>query len=105
MSTRPVPAWSLPPGAAPPIETDATWSAILTREWAFGGARGDVDVCVVDSGVDPVHPLVGPLASALAVVSEEGETAIVEDDLGDVCGHGTACAGVIRSLATDCRLH
>ena len=105
MSTRPVPAWSLPPGDAPPIETDATWRAIVTREWAFGGSRGDVDVCVVDSGVDPAHPLVGPLASALAVVSEDGETAIVEDDLGDVCGHGTACAGIIRSLAPDCRLH
>ena len=105
MSTRPVPAWSLPPGDAPPIETDAAWRAIVTREWAFGGSRGDVDVCVVDSGVDPAHPLVGPLASALAVVSEDGETAIVEDDLGDVCGHGTACAGIIRSLAPDCRLH
>ena len=105
MSTRPVPAWSLPPGDAPPIETDATWRAIVTRDWAFGGSRGDVDVCVVDSGVDPDHPLVGPLASALAVVSEDGETAIVEDDLGDVCGHGTACAGIIRSLAPDCRLH
>ena len=105
MSTRPVPAWSLPPGDAPPIETDAAWRAIVTREWAFGGSRGNVDVCVVDSGVDPAHPLVGPLASALAVVSEDGETAIVEDDLGDVCGHGTACAGIIRSLAPDCRLH
>ena len=28
-----------------------------------------------------------------------------EDDAGDVCGHGTACAGIIRSLAPDAELH
>ena len=27
------------------------------------------------------------------------------DELGDVCGHGTACAGIVRSLAPACRLH
>jgi subtilisin len=29
---------------------------------------------------------------------------ILDDDSGDLCGHGTACAGVIRSLAPDCEL-
>ncbi len=53
-----MPAWSLPPGEAPAIETDAAWRGIVTRDWAFGGSRGEVDVCVVDSGVDPAHPLV-----------------------------------------------
>ncbi|HEX6725125.1 MAG TPA: hypothetical protein VF073_07745, partial [Gaiella sp.] len=81
MSARPVPAWSLPPGDAPPVETDAAWRAIVTRDWAFGGSRGDVDVCVIDSGVDPAHPLVGPLASSLAVALSDGATAIVDDDL------------------------
>ena len=28
-----------------------------------------------------------------------------EDDGGDVCGHGTACAGIIRSLAPGADLH
>ena len=105
MSTRPVPAWSLPPGEAPAIETDAAWRGIVTREWAFGGSRGEVDVCVVDSGVDPAHPLVGPLASAVAVVREGDEVSVVDDEVGDVCGHGTACAGIVRSIAPDCRLH
>jgi subtilisin len=105
VSARPVPAWSLPPGEAPAIETDAAWRAIATRDWAFGGSRGEVDVCIVDSGVDPDHPLVAPLASAVAVVRDDEGVAIVDDELGDVCGHGTACAGIVRSLAPDCRLH
>jgi subtilisin len=40
----------------------------------------------------------------VAVTVEDGETIIDDDELGDVCGHGTACAGIIRSLAPDCRL-
>jgi subtilisin family serine protease len=95
----------MPPGEAPVIQADEAWRAIVTREWAFGGSVGDVDVCVVDSGVDPDHPLVGPLASALAVAREGEEVSIVEDELGDVCGHGTACAGIVRSLAPGARLH
>ena len=105
MSTRPVPAWSLPPGEAPAIETDPAWRDIVTRDWAFGGSRGEIDVCVVDSGVDPAHPLVGSLASAVAVAREGDEVSVVDDEVGDVCGHGTACAGIVRSIAPDCRLH
>ena len=35
-----------------------------------------------------------------------GRRADAEDDLeGDLCGHGTACAGVVRSIAPDAELH
>jgi subtilisin len=105
VSARPVPAWSLAPGEAPPFETPASLLRAIDREWAIGGSRGAVDVCIVDSGVDGTHPLVGGLASAVAVVREDDEIRMVEDELGDVCGHGTACAGIVRSLAPDCRLH
>ena len=105
MSARPVPAWSLPPGDAPPVTADSAWRATVTREWAFGGSTGAVDVCVVDSGVERGHPLVGTLESAYAVVHRDDGVEVVADDSGDVCGHGTACAGIIRSIAPDCRLH
>jgi len=81
------------------------WPDRVDREWAFGGATGaGATVCIVDSGVDPTHPLVKRIDQAVAVTVEDGETVIDDDELGDVCGHGTACAGIIRSLAPDCRL-
>ena len=105
MSSRPIPAWSLQSGQELAVEAPALWRETLTREWAIGGSRGAVDVCIVDSGVEGDHPLVGELASARAVVRDGDDVLIVDDEAGDVCGHGTACAGIVRSLAPDCRLH
>jgi subtilisin len=105
VSARPLPAWSLPAGEAPLVEAPGPWREAVTREWAIGGSRGAVDVCVIDSGVEAGHPLVGSLASAKAVIREGDDVAIVDDEAGDVCGHGTACAGIVRSIAPDCRLH
>jgi subtilisin family serine protease len=105
VSARPIPAWSLP-GEAPLVEAPAIWRESVTRDWAIGGSRGAVDVCIVDSGVEAGHPLVGPLASSRAAVrSEDGTITVVDDELGDVVGHGTACAGIVRAIAPDCRLH
>ncbi len=35
---------------------------------------------------------------------DDGEWQVNEDELGDVAGHGTACAGIVRSLAPLCGL-
>jgi subtilisin family serine protease len=77
------------------------------REWAWGDSTGrGVRVCILDSGVEPNHPLVGPLAGAVAVQrGEDDEITIEPDEEGDLCGHGTACAGIVRSLAPECELH
>ena len=81
------------------------WPAQVNREWAFGGSTGaGATVCVVDSGVDPGHRLVGGVSSAVAVRIEDDKAHIEDDQIGDVCGHGTACAGIIRSIAPDCEL-
>ncbi len=106
MSSRLLPAWSLARDAAGEIGIPASWPEQVTREWAFGSATGEgVDVCILDSGVEGSHPLVGGLASAVAVTMEGDEPRIEPDEEGDVCGHGTACAGIVRSLAPACRLH
>lgn len=107
MTERLLPAWSLPADAMGEASVPADWPERVTREWAIGGSTGaGVDVCILDSGVDPAHPLVGEVASAVAVVfDEQGEAQVVEDTQGDLCGHGTACAGIVRAIAPDCRIH
>jgi subtilisin family serine protease len=104
---EPLPAWSLPSTAAAGIVAKHTWPADVTREWAWGGSTGaGVRVGILDSGVEAAHPSVDGVASAVVVTADaDGNPEVAEDDAGDVCGHGTACAGIIRSLAPDVELH
>jgi len=64
-----------------------------------------VRVCILDSGVERDHPLVGEVQQSVAI-SIAGDEVIVDesDTSGDLCGHGTACAGIVRSLAPDCEI-
>jgi subtilisin family serine protease len=107
VSERLLPAWSLAASDVDSIPLPVRWPDRVTRGWALDGSTGaGVDVCILDSGVDASHPLVGPLASAVAVVfGGDGATRIVPDEEGDLCGHGTACAGIVRALAPGCRIH
>lgn len=76
----------------------------IGRDWAWGGATGrGVRVCVVDSGVDAGDPRVGDVA-LFAVRDRDGTRSVCRDDTGDLAGHGTACAGIIRAVAPDCEL-
>jgi subtilisin family serine protease len=64
-----------------------------------------VRVCILDSGIEASHPSVGAIAGAVAAVrGGDGEITIEPDEEGDLSGHGTACAGIVRSLAPDCQL-
>ena len=104
---RPLPAWSLPAGSAEALALPTEWPGRVTREWAWGGSTGKgVRVCILDSGIEPDHPDVGELAGAVAVeVGDDREISVVDDTEGDLCGHGTACAGIVRSLAPDAELY
>jgi subtilisin family serine protease len=103
---EPRPAWSLSAAAAEELRLPPAWPDRVTRDWAWGGSTGaGVRVCVIDSGVEESHPDVGRVDRAVAVVKDdEGGISVIEDEEGDLCGHGTACAGIIRSLAPDCEL-
>jgi subtilisin family serine protease len=89
-----------------PVTADAERSA---PGWAWDGGTGrGVRVCIVDSGVERDHPLVGPVQASWVVVDAGeggGRFAVEPTDTGDACGHGTACAGIVRRTAPDCEIH
>src|SRR6187401_411063 len=98
-----LPAWSLPKDEVERISLPMEWPDRVTREWAWGESTGKgVRVCILDSGVEAGHPLVGSLESAVAItVGEDEQPVVTEDTEGDVSGHGTACAGIVRRLAPE----
>jgi subtilisin family serine protease len=101
------PAWSLPRDAASAITLANPLPERVDRSWAIEGSTGaGVRVCILDSGVEPNHPLVGDLQGAVVMsVDEEGGPVATPDEEGDLCGHGTACAGIVRSIAPDAEIH
>jgi subtilisin len=83
--------------------------APITKEWAWGGATGaGIKVAVIDSGIDADHPAVGEVAGGVAIEfdpdSEDGSR-LIEGPHGDLFGHGTACAGIIRLAAPEAEVY
>ncbi len=88
---------------------DYVFPVPITAEWAWGdGSGAGVRVCVMDSGVSNASAEVGPVEGSFAVARPEGESdaelEVVPDALGDVNGHGTACAAIIRRVAPAVRI-
>ena len=81
----------------------------ITPEWAWQGARGQgVRVAVVDSGIEADHPdLEGcvEVDDGVALsLGGDGEVVETPGPHSDAFGHGTACAGIIHSLAPEARI-
>jgi len=80
-----------------PVSADqARPPASLDRATGHG-----VRVCVVDSGVEGDHPLVGPVSGSWVVVKDAVGLRVEPTEPADLCGHGTACASIIRRVAPD----
>jgi subtilisin family serine protease len=91
----------MPSAEVPQERLDVSPIGPVTREWAWGDADGcGIRVCVLDSGVEATHPLVGGLDQAMGVVAgDDGDPLVVPVDPADEAGHGTACASLIRLIA------
>ncbi len=81
----------------------------LSPGWAFDGATGEgVRVAVIDSGIEADHPLLGGCVDAddgiVVTVTDDGSVEMTPGPHDDVFGHGTACAGIIHSIAPKARI-
>jgi subtilisin family serine protease len=79
----------------------------ITTGWAWGGSTGaGVKVAIIDSGIDAGHEAVGRGISGYVAITD-GPLGLLQDTEPheDSYGHGTACAGIIRSVAPDCELY
>jgi len=81
----------------------------LSPAWAWGDSTGrGVRVAVIDSGIEVDHPRLGGCvdvdAGVMVSVDESGEAVAVPGAHDDAFGHGTACTGIIHSIAPDARI-
>src|SRR6266496_4537832 len=82
------------------------WAAIQEdMSWQRCTGRG-VRVAIVDSGIDTEHPdLKGKVRESVEAVSMDGKISFSVSTSGDQAGHGTACAGIITSVAPNAELY
>jgi len=82
------------------------WAAIQPETIWNGRTGRGVRVAVVDSGIDTEHPdLKGKVKESVEAVAEDGRIDFRPSTSGDQAGHGTACAGIIASVAPDVELY
>ncbi len=102
--TLPLPAWADAFSSdlrAALARQDAPFGG-LDRASVFGDADGrGVTVAIVDSGVEAGHPVLAGHRIRQLRVDITGDAATVVDDPEghDLVGHGTACAGIVASVA------
>ena len=82
------------------------WSHINPETvWHNRTGRG-VRIAIVDSGIDTTHPdLQGKVKGCVEAVAVGSRIVFQPSGSGDSAGHGTACAGIIASLAPDAELY
>lgn len=80
-------------------------SALVDDGWKSRTGKG-VSVAIIDSGVDAGHPdLTGKVLESVEAKNENQRVLFIPSDSGDSAGHGTACAGIISSIAPDAGLY
>ncbi len=84
------------------MERSSSWvSPEEIRSALQEGDGAGVRVAILDSGIDRSHPQLDglPFAEAKTVVEGERGPEVVDDEQGDVFGHGTAVAYLVHEIA------
>jgi subtilisin len=77
----------------------------IDENWKSRTGKG-VSVAIIDSGIDTKHPdLLGKIVESVEAQNDNKRVLFVPSESGDSAGHGTACAGIINSIAKDAELY
>jgi subtilisin family serine protease len=82
------------------------WIQLHEAERAVAEGTGrDIKIAVIDSGLEPSHPMLSGLkiADDIAIFDDGVKLGVTKGD-GDVFGHGTAVSGIIKSLAPEAEI-
>ncbi len=107
-----LPAWSqsFTPDAIQQLIASGPFARI-TPQWAWGRSTGKgIRVAIVDSGVEHDHPAVGNSVRGGVVVEFDSHAKNYyrvrpDEKPSDLSGHGTACAGIIHSIAPQAEIY
>lgn len=103
------PAWSWSSNSIEtPILPSSSLFRSINRQDAFGGSSGSgIKVAVIDSGIDNNHPAVAGAVRGWSEpsIKANGEISFIEEPHSDLSGHGTACAGIIHSIAPNAEIY
>ena len=100
------PAWSFDAAATGAL-LPSELGEVLSPESVWGdGSGAGVRVAIVDSGVDNDHPAIaGAVKGWIEPYEADGKLQFRTDPHEDSSGHGTACAGIVLSLAPQVELY
>jgi subtilisin len=77
----------------------------LDETWRAATGAG-VTVAIVDSGIDTAHPdLEGRIVESVEARLDGKRVVFEPSEVGDSAGHGTACAGIVTSIAPRSKLY
>lgn len=77
----------------------------IDETWRSATGKG-VTVAIVDSGIDTEHPdLLGKIVESVEARPDGKRVVFEPSDAGDSAGHGTACAGIVASIAPESRIY
>lgn len=87
------------------LHIDFLTPVVIDDAWKKCTGNG-VSIAIIDSGIDVSHPdLNGAVRESVEAKPENKRILFVPSESGDSAGHGTACAGIIRSIASNSELY
>ena len=88
-----------------PPHIDFLTHVVTNNDWKRATGNG-VSIAIIDSGIDTSHPdLSGSIRESVEARPENKRILFVPSESGDSAGHGTACAGIIKSIASEAELY